>query len=137
MKRIFTTQQVQNFGKLISDENPLHRSIDNTQSSSRVIVHGMLSASVFSSIFGTLIPGSIYRSQSFSFNSPVYSDEHVIGRVKVVKVKDLRKGKLVTCDTIVYQEDLGDKNLSTKKECVKEMKKCVQGLAEVWLPGVR
>ena len=82
----------------------------------------MLSASVFSSIFGTLIPGSIYRSQKISFNLPIFSDEYIIGRVQVVKVKDLRKGLLVTCDTIVYQKDIDDKNLAMSKNNYEKTK---------------
>ena len=81
MKRIFSNKQVQEYGQLISDNNPIHQEINmsninkiddhNKTSSSNVIVHGMLSASLFSSIFGTLIPGSYYSSQNLIFQTPV------------------------------------------------------------------
>lgn len=115
--------------------NPIHQQSNDEPSPKKVIVHGMFSASVFSSIFGTLIPGSLYRSQTLTFNAPVYSDEYVIGRVEVTKVKDLRKGLLVTCDTSIYQQIEEDTKI--KKDRMEGMTKCVQGVAEVWIPGLQ
>jgi len=42
----------------------------------RPIMHGMLSASLFSKVFGTLFPGegTIYLKQSLSFLKPMYVD---------------------------------------------------------------
>lgn len=135
---MFTNRQVQQYGLLIGDNNPIHSTVDcQNSSSSKVIVHGMLSASIFSSIFGTLIPGSIYRSQTISFHSPVYSNEYLIGRVQVTHVKDLRKkGLLVTCDTAVYQNDLGCETKKVNEGGIEGMLQCVNGSAEVWLPGL-
>ena len=146
MKRIFSNQQVQEYGQLISDNNPIHQEINmsninkiddhNKTSSSNVIVHGMLSASLFSSIFGTLIPGSLYRSQNLIFHTPVYSNEYVVGKVQVTKIKDLRRGLLVTCDTTAYQRDLSTSATGDNGDIEKSIK-CIQGNAEVWLPGVK
>ena len=112
------------------------------------MVHGMLTASLFSSVFGTLIPGSVYREQSFTFHSPVYVDECIIGRVNVTNVKDLRrKGLLVTCDTVVYKKDdvcglLVDSSVMIDGgddddgdiDCIDGMTVCVKGEAKVLLP---
>ncbi len=137
MKRIFTASQVQNYGQLISDMNPIHQQSNDEHSPKKVIVHGMFSASVFSSIFGTLIPGSLYRSQTLTFNAPVYSDEDVIGRVEVTKVKDLRKGLLVTCDTSIYQHNVSHEDTKIQTDSIEGMTRCVQGVAEVWIPGLK
>jgi acyl dehydratase len=95
-------------------------------------VHGILTASVFSSIFGTLIPGSIYRSQKLVFQSPVYSNESIIGRVQVTKVKDMKsRGLMVTCDTIVYKNYDGSKNIQDCDNAIV----CISGEATVWLPN--
>ena len=97
-----------------------------------IIVHGMLSASLFSAIFGTLIPGSIYRSQTIQFSAPVYCYEEVVGRVHVTKVRNLRGGALVHCDTTVTKRIKQDLNL----KCDEEETRCIFGRAEVWLPGI-
>lgn len=101
----------------------------------------MLSASLFSSIFGTLIPGSVYRSQNLYFQTPVYSDEQVIGLVEVVKVKNIRnRGVNVTCNTNVYKnvEQLEgkppDKFLIAIRES-NDVVVCVSGEATVWIPS--
>lgn len=97
------------------------------------MVHGMLSGSLFSSIFGTLIPGSIYRNQTMIFQSPIYSNEKVMAVVKVKKVRNMkRRGIMVSCDTSVYKnfredmegmQDLGDNVI-----------RCLSGEATVWIP---
>jgi hypothetical protein len=70
MKRTFTPREVEQYGTLIGDLNPIHLVGDTVQDgtesdfneeyhTSKIIVHGMLTASLFSSIFGTLIPGEL------------------------------------------------------------------------------
>ncbi|KAL7471904.1 hypothetical protein ACHAXS_012225 [Conticribra weissflogii] len=89
-RRTFSQEDVSKFGNLIGDLNQIHFPSDATGNPSvtkdissvdRPIVHGMFLSSLFSSIFGTLVPGSIYRSQTLQFQSAVYVDEEVIGRV--------------------------------------------------------
>ncbi len=148
VERIYSAEEVKEYGKLIGDDNPIHRepecnsNNDNeNEASPKVIVHGIFSASLFSKIFGSLIPGSVYRRQSLSFLSPIYTNESVIGRVEVVEVKDLRRGFLVTCDTVVYKQAVTDeKGICMNKEnydCINGMEPCVEGTAEVWLPGYK
>lgn len=125
------------FGKLIGDENPLHSPQTtfplgfevlekagviqwNTETNqSQVLVHGMMVGSLFSCIFGTLIPGSVYRSQQLAFKSPVFCNHQVTGRVVVTKARTWREGLVLTCDT--------------KVEC--QGKDCITGEATVWLPN--
>jgi acyl dehydratase len=136
VERIFTVEQVAQFGKLIGDENPLHSPQmsfpDNFQpleqagiirwsdrGQSQVLVHGMLAGSLFSCIFGTLIPGSVYRSQQLAFSSPVFCNQLVKGQVKVTRVRTWKEGVVLTCDTKVQCQ-----------EC-----ECIAGQATVWLPN--
>eukprot|EP00804_Cyclotella_cryptica_P025194 CCRYP_016984-RA/>CCRYP_016984-RA protein AED:0.34 eAED:0.36 QI:0/0/0/1/0/0/2/0/101 len=87
------------------------------------IVHGMLLSSIFSSIFGTLVPGAIYRSQSLRFCNSVGVGENVTGRVIVQKLKQVSRngnGVLCTCETLVVKGD--------------EEVLAVSGEAQVWLP---
>jgi len=154
VRKIFTADDVLLYGRLIGDLNPIHTRgrVDHTggqgdMPSSAVdipgdnklvkirqedgkpeaVVHGMLIGSLFSSIFGTLIPGSVYRSQNLVFRAPVFASEPILGRVEIMDIKKLRgRGSLVTCDTTVvsYPDD----------EAL--VKTCVEGKAEVWLPGI-
>lgn len=109
------------------------------------MVHGMLSASLFSCIFGTLIPGSIYRNQSMIFQSPIYSNEKVMGVVTVTKVRNMkRRGTMVSCDTHVYknfdEEDTKKKSSSSSTTMQgfflgDHVIKCISGEATVWIPS--
>jgi len=120
----------------------------------KIIVHGMLTSSLFSAIFGTLIPGSIYRSQKLSFRSPVYCYDSIVGRIDVKRVRNLRRlgGVLVTCDTRVLRisphdscdgegQDRGvrggiDLEGDAGQDSQENMEECVIGEAEVWLPDI-
>ena len=151
IRKIFTADDVLLYGRLVGDRNPLHLqghmrendgasavhnalSVDDRLVKIRqqdgqpeAVVHGMLVGSLFSAIFGTLIPGSVYRSQRLRFCAPVFAAEPVLGRVSVVNVKVLRgRGSLLTCDTTVVSYP-DDESL---------VKACVEGEAEVWLPGI-
>ena len=134
MQRVFTAEEVAQYGKLVGDENLLHSPQTEFPSSfdalaraglirwqgnqSEALVHGMLVGSLFSCIFGTLIPGSVYRSQQLSFRAPVFANETVIARVELTKVRSWREGVVVTCDTRVTCKG----------------RECITGEASVWLP---
>ena len=123
----------------------------------------MLLSSLFSCIFGSLIPGSVYRKQTLQFHKPVFIGELVVGQVKVVNVKQMRirggtaasmvdptknlGGVLVTCDTQILKKLEITPTESLKSEIHNNSQqndykdvnwvKCVTGQAEVWLPGVQ
>lgn len=90
------------------------------ETATQPLVHGMLVGSLFTSIFGTLIPGAVYLSQTLRFQAPVFADEPVVGRIEILRVKPTSKGGLiVVCDSKV----------------LRETTVCVAGEATVWLPG--
>lgn len=144
LRRSFSQEDVYTFGRLVGDMNPVHFPDNETQKIGEVadatkpynqshrkpIVHGMLLSSLFSSIFGSLIPGAIYRSQSLKFNNPICVGEEVIGRVIVRKLKHTNRngsGVLCMCDTMVVKSiggvvEKGDEIVA------------ISGEAQVWLP---
>jgi acyl dehydratase len=81
-ERILTEDDVHIFAKLSGDTNPLH--MDETYAQSTQfrgrIVHGMLVASLCSTLVGMYVPGKrcLYLSQSVSFKKPVYIGDTVI-----------------------------------------------------------
>ena len=95
--KTFTEEDVQRFIAITGDTNPLH--VDEafaarTQFGGRVL-HGMLTASLFSTMVGMFIPGSgaIYRSQTLTFLRPVHVGETVTAHF-IVRAVDRAKYRL-------------------------------------------
>ena len=132
--RIFTQEDVNLFGRLSGDLNPVHypaavtaTTATNNDNNTQLlpIVHGILLSSLFSNIFGNLIPGAIYRHQSLKFHNAVHVNECVVGRVVVTKVRQINRrggggdngsdgggGVLCMCDTSVIKNKKLDYNES-------------------------
>jgi 3-hydroxybutyryl-CoA dehydratase len=88
--KTFTEEDVRHFIAITGDVNPLH--VDeafaaSTRFGSRVL-HGMLTASLFSTMVGMFIPGTgaIYRSQTLAFLRPVHVGETVIAHFEIRNV---------------------------------------------------
>jgi len=92
--KTFTEEDVRRFVEITSDVNPLH--VDETFAAStqfgRRVLHGMLTASIFSTMVGMLLPGTgaIYRSQSLTFLRPVYIGETVTAHFVVRSIDRAR-----------------------------------------------
>jgi acyl dehydratase len=97
----FSQDDVNRFAEVTGDKNPVHLDADYAAKTmfKRPIMHGMLSASLFSKVFGTLFPGegTIYLKQSLSFLKPMYVDT-VYEAVFTVKelVKDRNRAVVET-----------------------------------------
>lgn len=92
--KTFTEADVQRFIEITGDVNPLHVDEEfaaSTPFGSRVL-HGMLTASIFSTMVGMLLPGTgaIYRSQTLRFLLPVHLDETVTAHFVVRSVDRAR-----------------------------------------------
>lgn len=74
----FSQDEVNRFAEVTGDKNPVHTNAEYAAKTlfKRPIMHGMLSASLFSKVFGTLFPGegTIYLKQSLNFLKPMYVD---------------------------------------------------------------
>ncbi len=104
MTKSFSLDEVQQFALLSLDNNPLH--LDEAYAKDglfgRRIVHGYLSASLFSAIIGTKMPGpgSVYLKQDLNFRKPVYHNDPIRA---VVTVKDINKEKsILYLSTVCY-----------------------------------
>lgn len=95
--KTFTDDDVQRFIDITSDVNPLH--VDDAFASqtpfNRRILHGMLTASLFSTMVGMLIPGTgaIYRSQTIHFLRPVYIGDTITAHF-LIRAIDFAKHRL-------------------------------------------
>jgi acyl dehydratase len=115
----FSQDEVNRFAEVTGDKNPVHTDAAYAAKTmfKRPIMHGMLSASLFSKVFGTLFPGegTIYLKQSLSFLKPMYVDTDYEA---VFTVKEV----------------IGDKNRATVETLIKDKNTglvCTSGEATV------
>jgi 3-hydroxybutyryl-CoA dehydratase len=88
--RITITQHmVEGFARATGDYNPIHMDEDYARGTifKTRVVHGMLHAGLISGIVGTRFPGpgTIYLSQTLKFLKPVFIDDEVTYRLKVLE----------------------------------------------------
>ena len=94
------------FADLTGDHNPVHvdEEFAKTSRFGRRIAHGMLTASLISSVLANKLPGegSVYLSQTLQFVAPVFPGDEVTARVTV---KEIREDKpIVKLETICMNQ---------------------------------
>jgi len=104
--KTITDSDVRAFGEVSGDMNPAH--FDNEYASKTIfkkrIAHGMLCASLFSTILGTKLPwyGTIYLSQEVKFLAPVYLNDKLTA---TATVKEILEKNRVIMETITVNQD--------------------------------
>jgi 3-hydroxybutyryl-CoA dehydratase len=87
-----TKDDIQTFGDLSGDYNPLHFDEDwaKTTMFGGRIAHGILTASFISTAIGMHLPGpgTIYMSQSMRFLGPARIGDTITARVEVISLND-------------------------------------------------
>lgn len=100
----FSQEDVISFARISGDANPLHLDAEYAATTifKRPIMHGMLSASVFSRVLGTEFPGpgTIYLSQSLQFKAPMYVETNYIARLTIRSIQ----GHRAIIDTVIEDE---------------------------------
>ncbi|WP_020676306.1 MaoC family dehydratase [Geopsychrobacter electrodiphilus] len=108
------------FAGVSGDKNPAHVNEEYASASryKKRIAHGMISASFFSGILGTKLPGSgcVYAAQNLIFKRAVYIGETVTATVTVTDI------------------DLRTRRVKLSTVCVVKKKKVIDGEAEVFIP---
>ena len=109
-ERKITKDDVLNFASISGDQNKLHvdEAYGKTSIFGKNVVHGMLAASLFSTLVGMYCPGenSLYLGQSLQFKLPIFYDDIVLVcgtvmnknesiRVIVLKTEIFKDGKIV------------------------------------------
>ena len=84
------------FASISGDHNPVHvdEEFAKTTRFGRRIAHGMLTASLISSVLVNKLPGegSVYLAQTLQFVAPVFPGDEITARVTV---KDIRETKAI------------------------------------------
>lgn len=80
------------FARVTGDHNPVHvdDAFARTTRFGRRIAHGMLTASLISSVLANKLPGagSVYLGQTLQFVAPVFPGDEVTARVTVKEIRD-------------------------------------------------
>ena len=106
----YTQSEVDLFSQVSGDHNPIHHNAEYAASTvfKKPIIHGMLSASIFSKVFGTEFPGegTIYLSQQLQFKRPMYVGQNYVATFEVTEA-DPDKHR-ATVNTTVKHKETGD-----------------------------
>jgi 3-hydroxybutyryl-CoA dehydratase len=104
-RRVVTEADILGFAEVSGDTNPVH--LDETFAAATPfkgrIAHGLLTASLFSTVFGTKLPGpgAIYVSQTLNFRAPVRIGDEVIARVTLTELIPEKRRAIFDCDCSV------------------------------------
>jgi 3-hydroxybutyryl-CoA dehydratase len=99
--RTITDADLRNFSGVCGDTNPLHLNEEYAKNTvfKGTIVHGMLIASLISTVIGTKLPGPgcLYVSQSLIFKAAVHVGDTVYAKATVIElIPKKRRAKLLT-----------------------------------------
>lgn len=115
-----TDSDIKNFAGVSGDRNPVHVDEKYAEESrfKRRIAHGLMTASYFSALFGTKIPGHgcVYVEQTLRFKRPVYINDTVTATVEVTSV------------------DLENRRVFFNTYCTVKSKIVTSGEAEIYVP---
>lgn len=104
--RTITKDDVMQFAELSGDHNPLHGdpAFGAKSQFGKNVVHGMLAASLFSTLIGMYCPGerALYMSQTLQFRKPIFYGDRVTVRGTVIAKND--SVQLVTMKTEIIRD---------------------------------
>lgn len=106
LSRRFAIEDVKAFSDLSLDNNPVH--LDESYAKTSIfgdrIVYGYLTASLFSGIIGSILPGpgAIYLSQNLNFKKPIYHNELVTATCTITHIREDKP--IITLETVCKNE---------------------------------
>ena len=104
----YSQSDVEAFAKATGDHNPVHLDAEYAANTvyKKPIIHGMLGASAFSTIFGNEFPGegTIFLSHSFQFRRPMYVGVNYEATCEVTDINATRH-KATIKTTIINLDD--------------------------------
>ena len=105
IEKLITDDHIAKFAEVTGDTNPLHLNDDYAKGTlfGGRIAHGMLTASLFSAVLGTKMPGPgcIYMSLSIRFRAPVRPGDVVVATVTVSRIDNERQRVAFECSCLL------------------------------------
>ncbi len=99
--RLIAHEDIVTFADLSGDDNPLHLDDDYARTTmfGGRIAHGLLSASLLSTVIGTKLPGpgAVYLSQSLKFRAPVRIGDTVLARATITAIDRAKRRVTLAC----------------------------------------
>jgi 3-hydroxybutyryl-CoA dehydratase len=117
---VISDNDIRSFANISGDTNPIH--LDDVYAQGTVfkkrIAHGLMSASFFSALFGTKLPGQgcVYVSQNLNFKRPVYIGDSVTAKIEITDI-NIKKRRIFFSTT-----------------CRVDGKVVIDGTAEIYIP---
>ncbi len=111
-EKTVTAKDIEAFAQITGDTNPVH--LDETYAKTTPfkarIAHGMLSASLISTVLGTQLPGPgcIYLDQQIKFKAPVYIGDTVVATVSVEEINTRRSKVTLKTQCLVNGKVVAD-----------------------------
>lgn len=106
--RTFTDTDLRNFSGVSGDTNPMHLNAEYAKTTvfKQCIVHGMLTASLLSTVIGTKLPGPgcLYVSQTLQFKAPVYVGDTVYARATVTELMPEKRRVMLHTQCFVQEK---------------------------------
>ena len=92
IKKTIEQSDIDAFAEVTGDHNPVHvdEEFAKTTRFGRRIAHGMLTASLISSVLANKLPGegSVYLNQTLQFVAPVFPGDEITARVTVKEIRE-------------------------------------------------
>lgn len=108
--RRISAADIDTFAELSGDVNPVHLSDEFAAGTifKERIAHGILTASLVSTVLGTKLPGpgAIYVSQSLNFRAPVRIGDEVVAWARITDLVSEKRRVIFACHC-----DVGDKTV--------------------------
>ncbi|EMK15683.1 MaoC-like protein [Leptospira kirschneri serovar Bim str. 1051] len=90
----FSQEDVKKYADMSGDYNPIHFDYEYTKKTifKFPIMHGLIGASAFSRILGTIFPGegTIYRKQSLNFILPMFVERKYKVILKIMEIDSIK-----------------------------------------------
>lgn len=100
-EKLLEAADIAAFAELTGDCNPVHLDEEYARATlfKTRIAHGMLTASLISTVLGMKLPGpgAVYLSQTIKFRAPVRLGDHVTATARVTAVDGVRKRATLEC----------------------------------------
>jgi 3-hydroxybutyryl-CoA dehydratase len=117
---VISDDDIRLFANISGDTNSVHISDDYAKKTifKKRIAHGLISASFFSALFGTKLPGEgcVYVQQNLQFKRPVYIGDEVVALIEIISI------------------DIQKRRVFFKTNCMVKNKVVVDGSAEIYIP---
>lgn len=105
--KTITEYDVYGYAGITGDFNPIHINKIEAEKSifKKQVCHGMLTASLISTVIGSIMPGSgsIYLEQNCKFVKPVFFNDTITAEVTIVEID--KKHGILTLQTDAYNQN--------------------------------